>query len=250
MVKKSDQKKDGAGIDQRELVAKMTGASPVEGEQVDPVKATETDPVAETLITEMSPPNPDAIAAMKAQQENKEVPVDETPEPGKRKRGRPKGSTTSRVSSMTPGGNKANVAKAQQQADDREKSEAVLKMSAATAANMTIMSGYMIGGEDFKPGPNILAGGMDDQKILADAYEGYFRSKGIADLPPGIALTMALGIYVAPRLRQPTTQSRLKIFVLKAGEFIKKFRKGKNATQSDSRDDGKRKDNVGETTRA
>lgn len=122
---------------------------------------------------------------------------------------------------------------------------AAISMAAGTATTLTILAACAIGGDDFAPQKNDLAGGMTDDKFLMSAYFDYFKAKGVSDIPPGVALCAALMLYIAPRLSKPQAQSRLK----KVGGVVargvvtiwrKIRRKKNNAPYADSRNDGER----------
>ena len=98
-----------------------------------------------------------------------------------------------------------------------------------TTAQMTFMLGMVVGGEEWKPS-------HDESVYMATAWTDYFRAKGIKDLPPGVVVATALISYAGPRLFKPNTQTRIKM----AGAKLKAFfnRRKKDATQSDSGNDG------------
>ncbi len=73
----------------------------------------------------------------------------------------------------------------------------------ATCAGLYIMIGGLILGEDFAPEDT------NEFTILADAFADYCRAKGVDDFPPGLALTMACGMYAAKRLPKPRVQTRV-----------------------------------------
>lgn len=49
---------------------------------------------------------------------------------------------------------------------------------------------------------------------LQGAFAAYFRAKGVADVPPGLALAIAVLGYAGPRFTQPETLTRLQKFKL------------------------------------
>jgi len=87
----------------------------------------------------------------------------------------------------------------------RSEAEAQARAAGIVAAQMTVLIGQTIGGEEWaaKESP------YDEKQMLAGAYGDYFVSKNVTDFPPGIALCLALTMYAAPRFTQPVTRSRL-----------------------------------------
>jgi hypothetical protein len=75
-------------------------------------------------------------------------------------------------------------------------------------AQMTFMTGQIIGGIEWKP---ILREdlGVDENAFMTDAYTNYCLAKNITDIPPGVALSFALIAYIGPRFAMPITQSRM-----------------------------------------
>jgi hypothetical protein len=79
-------------------------------------------------------------------------------------------------------------------------------------AQMTFIMGQVVGGAEWaakkvqdETGKTVL----DEDAMLTDAYAKYCATKGIADIPPGLALCFALSCYALPRFAQPETQSRV-----------------------------------------
>lgn len=77
--------------------------------------------------------------------------------------------------------------------------------AAATAA--TIAVGVTAFGDEWVPRPG-------EGENLQAAFAAYFRAKGVADVPPGLALCIALLGYAGPRFTQPKTLTRLQKFKL------------------------------------
>lgn len=63
-----------------------------------------------------------------------------------------------------------------------------------------------LGGEEFTP---VAAEGINERENLEAAFQAYIEAKGIDDIPPGIALAIAMSAYVIPRLAMPETKSRM-----------------------------------------
>jgi outer membrane biosynthesis protein TonB len=246
-TKSGDELKEGAGT--------ATPAPAPEGNgPAMPEPAPPADSPAADLINNMSPPNAEAIAATRAAEvtDTPEV-VTNTAPPAKRGRGRPKGSTTtSRVSNLRPGETKDNVAKAQQAEkelaaqESAQKVEASIQMTATAATQMTILTAVILGGEDFAPEKNELAGGMRDDIFLQQSYAAYLRTKNIIDVPPGVALAFALITYVAPRINKPKVQTRVGFVLMKVKNFFGGIfkRKNRDAAQSHFGNDGERQIDV------
>lgn len=51
--------------------------------------------------------------------------------------------------------------------------------------------------------------GIDEQAGMNAAFEDYFRATGIIDVPPGLALCMAMGAYCLPRFAMPHTRAKM-----------------------------------------
>jgi hypothetical protein len=76
------------------------------------------------------------------------------------------------------------------------------RVAAEAACAVTFTVGMTLGGEEWQPS-------KDEHATLAQAFEAYFRAKGCVDVPPGVALTIALLSYAGPRFTKPKTQGRL-----------------------------------------
>jgi len=114
------------------------------------------------------------------------------------------------------------------------------------AANALIMLGVVVGGDEWHPQKNEEYG-VDEKQSLSVAFGDYFEAKELTDIPPGVALTIAISAYMLPRFTMPKTQTRMQRFKEYIATKIAKRRMRKNnGTQSDSRDDGKRKDDASE----
>lgn len=200
----------------------------------------------------MSAPSPDAMAAMR----NDEPPLVETPSPrthggARAGAGRKSKGTTPRSRVNIPGSSKTSNAAIAPQGEDKIASHA---MTAGACTSMTILIATILGGEDFAPGPNPIAGGANDQKILYNAYFDYAKAKDMVDLPPGVALAAAVLVYIAPRLGKPTARSRMGFIAGKIGGFFKHVFTRKKARANGAwvnpGDDGKREDHVGAASSA
>lgn len=61
-------------------------------------------------------------------------------------------------------------------------------------------------------GMDIATPSPEEQETLSTAYQAYFESMGMTDLPPGVALLAVVGMYAAPRLLRPEPLAKLKRF--------------------------------------
>lgn len=111
-------------------------------------------------------------------------------------------------------------------------------LAAETAAAIYINSGVVIFGPEWLPD------GHGEKEGLVDAFRAYLDAKGIDDIPPGLALSIAMMGYAAKRLYMPETQTRLSRIILwvklKAG--MVKY----NASRNDTRSDRMRENDTGE----
>ena len=101
-----------------------------------------------------------------------------------------------------------------------------------------------LGGEEWQPQKDD-AQGIDERAEMQTAFGDYFVSKGWTEFPPGVALSLCLGMYAAPRFTLPQTQSRIKNAWVKTVAWFS--RRKKSAAQSDTGNDKQRKDDVSKT---
>lgn len=132
------------------------------------------------------------------------------------------------------------------EAEKTVQDEQAARAAGILCADMMIGSAVTLLGEEWVP---IGSQGQqqpikfDEHSNLRRAFGDYFVARGIKDFPPGIMLTIALTSYAAPRLvGGQETKTKLSKVKKWFGAVIKKV-KG-NATQSDSRDNGKRKNDI------
>lgn len=122
-------------------------------------------------------------------------------------------------------------------AAEQKKYQAGQTVGRSTAAAV-FMLGQVIGGQEWLPMKSA-EHGIDEQATLETAFAEYFIAKGIDDVPPGLALTIALTAYVLPRLSMPQTQARLAVAV--------HWTKGKiNGARAHPGHDGKRQNDAGQ----
>lgn len=81
------------------------------------------------------------------------------------------------------------------------------QVAGKAAAHAMFMMGVAIGGEEWQPVVNPEVG-INEPEMLTGAFADYFEAKGVEDFPPGVALTMAVLSYAAPRFQQPKTKTR------------------------------------------
>lgn len=86
--------------------------------------------------------------------------------------------------------------------------ENACSVAGKAAANLVIMLGVVIGGQDFEPIVDEKSG-TDEKKNLETAFGQYFVHKNIDDIPPGIALSVAIVGYALPRFTMPKTKTRM-----------------------------------------
>lgn len=98
------------------------------------------------------------------------------------------------------------------------------------AAGALITLGMALGGEEWKP---VKTAEKDERAFLESAFGDYFVAKGMTDIPPGIALTIAIGAYVGPRLTMPRTQSRMERLRVWAAKKIAERKARKKAPPRD-----------------
>ena len=81
-------------------------------------------------------------------------------------------------------------------------------LAAQAACRALYALGMLIGGQDeWMPSD-------DEHANMVNAAEAYFRAKQFKDVPPGLALAIAVAGYVAPRLSKPKTLGRIERFRL------------------------------------
>lgn len=118
-----------------------------------------------------------------------------------KKAGRKKATTTKPTTSSFVGGN------GQQPTQDQiHKLQA--RATGTVAANMVMQLGIAFGGDEWNPRMDEQTG-LNEKSMLEGAFADYFETTGKTDLPPAMALTVAIGAYALPRFTMPKTQSRL-----------------------------------------
>lgn len=119
-----------------------------------------------------------------------------------KKRGRKAGQTNSTL-------NTGSVQKPQETIDPQKALKNKQRQAGNAAANTLITLGVVMGGEEWQPIKNE-EHGIDEKFTLEMAFSDYFEAKQMEDIPAGIALSIAIIGYAAPRFTMPKTQERSK----------------------------------------
>lgn len=112
-----------------------------------------------------------------------------------KKRGRKAGSTKSIVS--TP-----------QKPQPVNTSNMKARATGVTAAHTLLVTCVGIFGDEWRPVIDETSG-IDEKKNLEEAFADYMEAKGLEDIPPNIALVLAISFYAIPRLMKPKTKNRV-----------------------------------------
>jgi hypothetical protein len=137
--------------------------------------------------------------------------------------------------------------------DAAAKSSAGRLLAARAAASTLISAGIWYGGDEWRPYKGTVEGrDIDERQSLINAFDEYFAAKEIDDFPPGIALTITVWAYAAPRVTMQGTANRtkslwgrFKLWLVK--RKLAKDENRKNALHND-RTNGEREDNAGQET--
>jgi hypothetical protein len=123
-----------------------------------------------------------------------------------KKPGRKPGQKTGQSQSSFVGGQNTTESRASN--PDAAKIRMQARASGTMTANLLLQIGIVAGGEEWQPRVNAEIG-LDEKKMLEDAFSDYYEATGKTDIPPGLALTVACGAYALPRFTMPKTRSRL-----------------------------------------
>jgi len=82
------------------------------------------------------------------------------------------------------------------------------RAAGASTAAALIALGIGLGGDEWAPVTNADTG-LDERAALETAFADYFEHKNWEDIPPGVALVIAVGCYAIPRFNRPKTRTRL-----------------------------------------
>lgn len=116
------------------------------------------------------------------------------------------------------------------------------RASGTMTANLLLQIGIVAGGEEWHPHVNHEIG-LDEKAMLENAFADYFEATGKTDIPPGMALCVAVGAYALPRFTMPKTQSRLSKFknAIKSWYITRKIKKhGMKAVPAEKAQDDKK----------
>jgi hypothetical protein len=110
----------------------------------------------------------------------------------------------------------------------------VARATGENAAALLVTTGMTFGGKEWEP---VLSEehGIDEMANLKKAFGDYFAAKNMQDIPPGIALSIAVLGYAGPRFFAPQTKARLSAvkqwIAPKAAWLVGLFTRRKPATQ-------------------
>lgn len=121
-----------------------------------------------------------------------------------KKRGRKAGN----ASTVPADGSKVVIPGAASTGAPKLTKEQLARRGGTGAANLLLMVGVGLGGDEWQPRKDDKIG-LDEKAMLESAFGDYFVANEYADLPPGWALTAAIGMYALPRFGMPKTQTRL-----------------------------------------
>lgn len=174
----------------------------------------------------------------------------------KRAEGRaPSKSPARKTVAPSPGKSRLNLALDQSGGDDFQNDQAAafdapiesgpqidgeVMLAAETCAEMYIQTGVALFGGEWLP-----EGDKTDREALVSGFYRYLHHKGIKDIPPGIALCMAMFGYAAPRFHKPKTSAKIAAYwTLIKSRFS---RITNRAPRHDIRSNGVRQNAAGET---
>lgn len=135
------------------------------------------------------------------------------------------------------------AAKDAKKIDEAIKDANAVRMTANAASAMLIQSGCMFFGDEWLPQTQP----HDEKAMLDNAFHDYFQAKEIKDFPAGVALSIAIFAYAAPRFTQPKTRSRFEQIKDKVTASYLNWRSKrgkKNGAHTGTRKNGKREDNA------
>ena len=143
-----------------------------------------------------------------------------------------------------PGQNKKSVigginTPEQPKVSPEEQVRLTARASGTMAANLLITFGVVVGGDEWQP-KKIESTGTDEKSMLEMAFADYFEATGKTDIPPGLALTAAIGGYMLPRFAMPKTKTRLQKFrdwIVKKWADRKLKKHGLKTQKVDNRDE-------------
>lgn len=95
--------------------------------------------------------------------------------------------------------------------DPEAEARRAARATGTVAANLLISMGCMFGGDEWQPRRDA---GYDEKAYLETAFADYCEATGVSDIPPGLALTIAISAYAGPRFAMPKTRSKTKSFFM------------------------------------
>lgn len=113
------------------------------------------------------------------------------------------------------------------------------------SANLLISLGRSIGGEEWEPRKDEA---FDERENLEIAFGDYFAAKELKDIPPGIALSLAVSTYIGPRLFMPTTKKRTLSFMDKMKLLFMKKKLEKKAESREVKPGERQPEEKGESS--
>lgn len=142
-----------------------------------------------------------------------ETPLEPQPEPGKRKRGAPRGNrNAAKNDSPSEVPNIGDIQAAAQvvTVDYKLMAEATFDLTTGVAATAI--------------GPEWTARSAEEREMVCGPLARYFEYKQVKDLPPNLALALVVVAYSAPRLREPSTASKLRLLMAWTKEKLRGLR--------------------------
>lgn len=121
---------------------------------------------------------------------------------------------------------------------DQVKQEQQARATGVVAANMLVTLGVVVGGEEWQPMKDKETG-IDEKTMLESAFGDYFVATGKTDLPPNMALTVAISGYVLPRFFMPKTKTRFQKFALVIKKWWANKKLKKHGLKAEKADEGK-----------
>lgn len=83
-------------------------------------------------------------------------------------------------------------------------------VAAVQTVKLLVHAGMILGGDIWQPKKDDV---IDEEAMLISAFRDYYIATGFITIPPWLGLSMALGMYAAPRLTHPNTIMRVQGFV-------------------------------------
>lgn len=84
----------------------------------------------------------------------------------------------------------------------------VARAAGENAANLLVTIARTFGGTEWEP-VSLPDQGVDEMSNLRKSFADYFQAKNYKDIPPGVAMALAVVGYAGPRFFMPQTRTRL-----------------------------------------